>query len=481
MVQQNHLGRPARTLLFGCIASALIILAMLVSPAAAWAQEAPPLPSDLALRIGEIYQKAGQTGTAAEYYLKALEADPANAEALAALQAVIAPAQPPPPNVPHLDLGRLYEDTAQPAKAAEYYLKALEEDPTSTEALAALQAILQKQQDNDPRLAIADQYLAAGQHDKAIEQYLKILADRPAQEGLQDKITAAIDDTDSMRTLLAPEGVKVGKGIALALLTFLSLLILWAVARLIRRYRKSELPNNQRRYAILAFANATGVQGLGGAQEGVRSAIADWLHTSHAAVHDSAVVEEPITLPDVGVVAKLLNWFNGQITPTLDAEYVDGTLLAARTGAAGGKEVGLTVRVRSKSGGEIGRIRTFWNPASSTDDPNAYVQLAYTAATWIFEPAKVMQCGPADLLHQANTHFVQGELQDDPARTQVEMAAAVQLATQADADEQTLATTAAASLAAGGGPIGSNVVNPSTLAAERATLYARMLTELSSP
>ena len=79
----------------------------------------------------------------------------------------------------YLNIGKSYQKAAQPDKATEFYLKALEADPTNLAALVALRSVLQPPQMDDPRLTIADEYLEAGKHDKAIELYLEILADRP--------------------------------------------------------------------------------------------------------------------------------------------------------------------------------------------------------------------------------------------------------------------------------------------------------------
>jgi tetratricopeptide (TPR) repeat protein len=362
---------------------------------------------------------------------------------LAAIAKAETPTPTPPPSGLYVDIGKSYEEAAQPAKAAEFYLKALDADPTNDAALAALRSILQKQQADDPRLLIADQYMAARQYDKAVDLYLKILADRPGLAEAQQSAKTAIDRSDDLSTQTIAEANTVGKVAAAGLALIVFLLLLWLLARLIRRLRQRRIDPKKVEYVILPFENATGVPGLAGVQEGARAALIEWLQTNHAVVADKIPeAPVPITLPEAGTATKIFNWFAAQTTPTPCRKVVNGTLQGARKTAAGTTEAGLSVRVSDARGGGIERTHTIWGEAASPSDPYVYLELAAGAASWIVEPGNALQPAPALQLGEANATLVQAKLAKeakDYAKGKALAAYAVQQAKNADALENQLA------------------------------------------
>lgn len=377
----------------------------------------------------------------------------------------------------YLEIGRSYEEGSQPTKAADFYLKALEADPTNGAALDALRSVLKQQQSGDQRLAIADQYMAAREYDKAVDLYLKILADRPGLTTAQQQAQTAIDRSDDLATQTITEAIGVSKVIVTGLPILVFLLLLWGVARLVKWIRQHRL-RSAVEYIILLFDNATGVEALSGVEEGARAALIEWLQTNHAVVKDK-IPEAPIpvTLPDLGSVMKIFNWFVTQITPTPQRKTVNGILLGPRT-VNGNTEAGLSVRVSDAGSGRIERTHTIWSSTTSPGDQYVYLELACGAASWIYKPEDPMQPASAYQLGPANATWARAAETKDPAKKKALAAHAVQLARDAEDTERRLATVAAAGGLAGAATKAVATPVASTIAADRLAMFQEYLESL---
>lgn len=314
-----------------------------------------------------------------------------------------APGATPAPTTapPFRAVGDAFLDAGRPTQALEYYLKALEADPTDAAALDAVRRLLADRPD-DPRVALAEAYADAGNYDAALALYAELLAAEQVDDAVREAALESVDQTRLLPALARTTGATAATGAAAGVVNFLlgllgALLLIAALllaVRVVRWWRGRKTPSG-RTIAVLPFLNATGAESLAGMEHGARAAVVAWLvansaaadGTPIAAAGDSVIIDAPDTVvaepfPDVGGVGKFLNWVWRQTTPPRPALVVDGTLLYR----AAAREVGLALNVRERPGGPVIRAWRVYAPASSQTEFAAVEKLAAQGASWIREP-----------------------------------------------------------------------------------------------
>lgn len=416
------------------IVAGLLLTMLVVSPLAA--QDQPPTPTpalpptpDLSslVAVGDAFAAAGQTDKALEYYLKALEAHPDDAAALAAIQRLLAQSGTPTPvstatlASPFVSVGNAFAAAGQTGKALEYYLKVLETRPDDAAALAGIQRLLARPDDN-PRLALAEAYDAAGNHEAALAIYAELLAADGVDEAVRAAALDSVERTRLLpsvarqmeRTTLTNAATLLVNCLAVALL----LLLLWLLVRQIRARRESNAPGG-RLIVVLPFINATGDEATKGMEQGARAVLVDWLVANSAVAEGKTNTRDNVTLddepdkvaadtfPDVGLLSKLLNWLAVRTAPRQERLVVEGTLLAR----VGRKEVGLALTVRERSGGPVSRGWSNYLPAATWHTFEKIADLAAQGASWVYDPGRTLAPAQAVELGEVNRQLALAQVQ----------------------------------------------------------------------
>lgn len=316
------------------------------------------------------------------------------------------------PTPPHVAIGDIYAEAGMPDEAAGFYLKALEANPDDAQALAKLSGVLNTDE-ADPRIAVADAHVAAGDYASAIAIYTEILAAEPDQPELQAKAIEAATETTRLNSAwwwsLSRDWLTgVIKAVATALGIIVLLLILLGLARLVRALRERRACTGGRLFVILPFTNATATAAIKGMEQGARSAVVDWLVTRKQAVRDEADQVEEALFPDLGTAGKLLNWLAAQLTPRCPQVVADATLVYY----PGRQEAGLVLTARDAPGGQIVRTRTFTASTLSGDELATFVDLAHQGASWLLDEPQTLSARAATQLHAAHQLAVWARVQE---------------------------------------------------------------------
>lgn len=342
------------------------------------------------------------------------------------------------PAIPYVAIGDAYATAGMPAEAANFYLKALEADPENVVALEKLSGILNVET-TDPRIAVADAQAEVGDYTAAIAIYTDILTADPNQPAIQAKAVEAATETARLNsawwgTLGRDWLTGVIKAVATALGIGVLLLILLGIARLVRAMREQRSCTAGRLFVILPFANATATATIKGMEQGARAAVVDWLVTRKQAVRDEADQVEEALFPELGTAGKLLNWLAAQLTPRCPQVVAEATLVYY----PGRQEAGLVLTARDTPGGRIARTRTFTAVTQPDDELETFVDLAHQGASWLLDEPQTLGARAATQLHAAHQLAVWARVQEvagKAAAAATAFGAAAELAREAVVDD----------------------------------------------
>lgn len=403
---------------------------------------------------------------------------------------------PATPALPYRAIGDAFLAAGRPAQALEYYLKALDANPADAAALDAVRRVLADRPD-DPRVALAEAYAAAGNHEAALALYAELLDAEQVDDGLRAAALESVEQTRLLPALARKTQTMAATDAATGIVKFLLnllgaavlLLLLLLLVRFIRRRRGRGSPPD-RAIVVLPFTNATGADSLEGMEHGARAAVVAWLVANSAvangrpiipsgnAASDSVISDVPAVVsaepfPDVGALGKFLNWVWQQTAPPRPMLIVDGTLLYR----SNSREVGLALTARERPGGPVGRA---WQTYASAPAGNEYVrieELAAQGASWVREPGLTLSPIRAVGVLELNNRLILARAQlaagDTTAALQTAQAAA------GDDDGGGLESMDSGGLAGGAGQPAADSGYSEALARHREAQFSAFLDDLS--